>query len=133
MKAPGRPKIAIVLPAVAFSTSKVFGPIEQPLPSTSTNSCSVPAGSLSPTFDHDASPSVGNQRLGGRIGDAWRPFCTRRVTTHDLVFEIGRLSAISTTSPSLYSPFSSCAWYLLDLGDDLAVELVLGAALDQAR
>ena len=41
-------------------------------------------------------------------------FCTRRVTTHDLVFEIGRLSAISTTSPILYSPFSSCAWYLLE-------------------
>ena len=37
------------------------------------------------------------------------------VTTHDFVLEIGRLSAISTTSPSLYSPFSSCAWYLLDL------------------
>ena len=34
--------------------------------------------------------------------------------TQDLVLEIGRLSAISTTSPSLYSPFSSWAWYLLD-------------------
>src|SRR5512147_2611496 len=44
-----------------------------------------------------------------------RAFSTRRVTTHDLVFEIGRLSAISTTSPILYSPFSSWAWYLLDL------------------
>ena len=42
-------------------------------------------------------------------------FWTRRVTTQDLVLEIGRLSAISTTSPILYSPFSSCAWYLLDL------------------
>jgi hypothetical protein len=53
VNAPGRPKIAIVLPALAFSTSKVFGPIEQlwppTSPSTSTNSCSVPAGSLSPT------------------------------------------------------------------------------------
>ena len=30
VKAPGSAKIAIVLPAVAFSTSKLFGPIEQP-------------------------------------------------------------------------------------------------------
>src|SRR6185503_15777116 len=41
-----------------------------------------------------------------------RAFCTSRVTTQLLVLEIGRDSAISTVSPILYSPFSSCAWYL---------------------
>src|SRR5947208_11622091 len=50
VKAPGRPKIATVLPAVSFAMSNVFGPIEQPLPSTSMNSCSEPAGSWSPTL-----------------------------------------------------------------------------------
>ena len=103
VKAPGSAKIATVLPAASFSISNVFGPIEQPLPSTSTYSCSVPAGSLSPTF---------SMRVLLKPSCA---FWTRRVTTHDLVFEIGRLSAISTVSPSLNSPFSSCAWYLLDL------------------
>ena len=34
---------------------------------------------------------------------------TTRVTTHDLVFEIGRHSAISTLSPSFTSLFASCA------------------------
>src|SRR4051812_47040788 len=42
-------------------------------------------------------------------------FWTRRDATQFLVLEIGRLSVISITSPILYSPFSSCAWYLLDL------------------
>jgi hypothetical protein len=35
VKAPGRPKMAIFLPAASFSTSNVLGPTEQPLPSTS--------------------------------------------------------------------------------------------------
>src|SRR6478609_3302315 len=42
-------------------------------------------------------------------------FSTRRVTTQFLVLEIGLLSSISITSPVWYSPFSSWAWYLLDL------------------
>src|SRR5664279_6472861 len=42
-------------------------------------------------------------------------FSTRRVATQFLVLEIGRLSVISITSPVWYSPFSSWAWYLLDL------------------
>jgi predicted molibdopterin-dependent oxidoreductase YjgC len=50
VKAPGNANNAMVLPAVAFSMSNAFGPMEQPLPSTSTNSCRVPAGSLSPTL-----------------------------------------------------------------------------------
>jgi hypothetical protein len=37
VKAPGSAKIAIVLPAAALATSKLFGPIEQPSPSTSMN------------------------------------------------------------------------------------------------
>src|SRR4249920_598492 len=48
-------------------------------------------------------------------GQTMRAFCTRRVTTQLLVLEIGRDSAISTMSPILNSPFSSCAWYLRDL------------------
>src|SRR5471032_3135523 len=48
-----------------------------------------------------------------RFGDQTRrAFSTRRVTTQFLVFEMGRVSAISTRSPILYSPFSSWAWYL---------------------
>jgi hypothetical protein len=43
VNAPGRPKMAIVLPAVDFSMSKLLGPSEQPSPSTSMNSCRVPA------------------------------------------------------------------------------------------
>src|SRR3954468_9986995 len=106
--------------------------MEHPLPSISTNSCSLPAGSLSPTLTMccllDERKTAGRQyssvpavARGARKSPRFdrlqtsMAFCTRRVTTHDLVLEIGRLSAISTTSPSLYSPFSSCAWYLLDL------------------
>lgn len=36
-------------------------------------------------------------------------FWINRVTTQALVFEIGRHSEISTTSPDLHSLFSSCA------------------------
>src|SRR4051812_12119966 len=50
VNAPGRPKIAIVLPLTRSSTLNVFGPIVQPLPSTSMNSDNVPEGSLSPTW-----------------------------------------------------------------------------------
>src|SRR5512141_1246937 len=42
-------------------------------------------------------------------------FSTSRVATQFLVLEIGRLSTISITSPVWNSPFSSWAWYLLDL------------------
>src|SRR5262245_39989006 len=124
----------MVLPAVDFWMSKLLGPTEHPLPSTSMNSCSVPDGSLSPTLIMDASPwkqsgrapvfqrSARGEVHGGngptlrwaRV-QTMRAFCTRRVTTQFLVLEIGRDSAISTVSPILYSPFSSCAWYLRDL------------------
>src|SRR5690349_18105422 len=50
VKAPGSAKTAIFLPFTRSSTLKVFGPTVQPLPSTSMNSCNVPAGSLSPTL-----------------------------------------------------------------------------------
>ena len=60
-------------------------------------------------------------------------FSTRRVTRQALVFEIGRHSAISTRSPSLNSSVSSCAWYFLRAGDDLAHQRVLHPALDQHR
>jgi hypothetical protein len=56
VNAPGSPKIAIVLPELAFWMSKLLGPTEQPLPSTSMNSCRLPAGSLSPTLIMDESP-----------------------------------------------------------------------------
>src|SRR5512140_3963558 len=52
-------------------------------------------------------------RAGG--GQTSAAFSTRRVATQFLVLEIGRLSTISTTSPVWNSPFSSWAWYLLDL------------------
>jgi release factor glutamine methyltransferase len=42
---------AMVLPAAMAATSKLFGPSEQPLPSISMNSCRLPAGSRSPTFN----------------------------------------------------------------------------------
>ena len=58
-------------------------------------------------------------------------FSISRVTVHDLVFEIGRPSAISTRSPFLYSPDATCAWYLLERVIGLAHEGVLHPALDR--
>src|ERR1700756_2162536 len=47
-----------------------------------------------------------------RVDQARRAFSSSLVTTQLLVFEMGRVSAISTRAPILYSPFSSWAWYL---------------------
>ena len=66
----------------------------------------VARGQLVTDFDHGSPRLLPPRRSADQTV---MPFCTRRVTTHDLVFEIGRLSAISTTSPILYSSFSSCA------------------------
>ena len=41
-------------------------------------------------------------------------FSISRVTRYALVLASLRHASISTRSPSLYSLFSSCAWYLLD-------------------
>src|SRR5690606_15817024 len=43
-----------------------------------------------------------------------RAASSKRTTVHDLSREIGRPSAISTVSPSLYWLVSSCALYLLE-------------------
>ena len=56
VNAPGRPKMAIFLPAQADSTSTTAGPMAQPSLSTSLNSCSFAAGSLSPTLIIVVSP-----------------------------------------------------------------------------
>src|SRR6188472_327504 len=50
VNAPGNPKITTFLPLVRSSTLNWFGPTLQPLPSTSTNSDSVPSGRRSPTL-----------------------------------------------------------------------------------
>ncbi len=50
MNAPGSPKITTFLPRVRSSILNSLGPTVQPAVSTSTNSDSVPAGSLSPTL-----------------------------------------------------------------------------------
>jgi hypothetical protein len=50
VNAPGSANKAMVLPADAFATSTGLGPMLQPLPSTSTNSVNVTAGSASPTL-----------------------------------------------------------------------------------
>ena len=109
--------------------SNVFGPIEQPLSLDLDEFLEVARGQLVSDLDH-RSPLCARSRAEAP-DQTVMPFSTRRVTRQALVFEIGRLSAISTRSPVLYSLFSSCAWYLLLLGDDLAVERVLDAALDQ--
>ncbi len=62
-----------------------------------------------------------------------RAFSISRLTRYALVLASLRQATISTRSPVLYSLFSSCAWYLRDLRDELAVERVLDAALDQHR
>ena len=50
VNAPGRPKITMRLPLARFETSNELGPTVQPGVSFSTNSCSVPSGSRSPTL-----------------------------------------------------------------------------------
>ena len=80
-------------------------------------------------FAPPAIPAQSQPRSRFRLDLA--PSRSARSTRHALVLDSLRHASISTRSPALHSLFSSCAWYLFELADDLAVERMLDAALDQ--
>jgi hypothetical protein len=78
VNAPGKANNAMVLPAVALATSTGLGPMLQPLPSTSTNSVNVTAGSVSPTLIMFVPSKFDDCDLNFVI----RSFVRRKKTTH---------------------------------------------------
>src|SRR5689334_3787181 len=118
--------------------------MEHPLPSTSTNSCSDPAGSLSPTFNM-ASPSMRARKINGPA--AAQPAGVGAVgATSDgqrLLDQAGHDPRLGLRDRPALGDLDDVAELVLAvlvvrvvlarLRDDLAVQLVLGATLDQDR
>src|SRR3569832_155474 len=138
VNAPGRAKRAIVLPFAASAVLTGFGPMEQPLPSTSEYSCRVAAGSVSPTLI-----IVGLQKK--KRPTLWAVFLSRAAVRGS---DLGGLLDQARGDPRLrlgdgtrfldLDDVAEVEFALLvvrvvlaRLADDLAVERVLDAALDE--